>query len=344
MDNQEKRSILLLIIVITLYFLYQVRMILLPFILAVLLAYLINPLIEELMERGQPRLGALIFVFGVLIALLSFIFIKLFPAIINELDVLAHRLPEYIGKIKRLIFEINQNYERIELPKTLTTVLDKVIRRFEEITLEFIERTSRVILSILSRVLSLIMAPILSFYILKDLESIKCSLWELVPKKRRRSIKLLLGRINIALFGFFKGQLIISLAVGILSVIGLYFLKIKFYLLIGILVGIFNIIPYFGPLLGALPAMIMASFRSNKLVFLVVLLFFIIQQIEGNIIAPKIMGKEVGLHPIVIIFSLLAGGELLGIIGMLIAIPIAAIIKEIMKYIFYEVLISVDNR
>ncbi len=319
-------------------------MILLPFILAVLLAYLINPLIEELMERGQPRLGALIFVFGVLIALLSFIFIKLFPAIINELDVLAHRLPEYIGKIKRLIFEINQNYERIELPKTLTTVLDKVIRRFEEITLEFIERTSRVILSILSRVLSLIMAPILSFYILKDLESIKCSLWELVPKKRRRSIKLLLGRINIALFGFFKGQLIISLAVGILSVIGLYFLKIKFYLLIGILVGIFNIIPYFGPLLGALPAMIMASFRSNKLVFLVVLLFFIIQQIEGNIIAPKIMGKEVGLHPIVIIFSLLAGGELLGIIGMLIAIPIAAIIKEIMKYIFYEVLISVDNR
>ncbi|WP_134118555.1 AI-2E family transporter [Orenia marismortui] len=344
MDNQEKRSILLLIIVITLYFLYQVRMILLPFILAILLSYLINPLIEELIERGQPRLGALIFVFGVLIALLSFIFIKLFPAIINELDVLAHRLPEYIGKIERLIFEINQKYERIELPKTLTTVLDKVIRRFEEITLEFIERTSRVILSILSRVLSLIMAPILSFYILKDLESIKCSLWELVPKKRRRSIKLLLGRINIALFGFFKGQLIISLAVGILSVIGLYFLKIKFYLLIGILVGIFNIIPYFGPLLGALPAMIMASFRSNKLVFLVVLLFFIIQQIEGNIIAPKIMGKEVGLHPIIIIFSLLAGGELLGIIGMLIAIPIAAIIKEIMKYIFYEVLISVDNR
>ncbi|TDX46786.1 putative PurR-regulated permease PerM [Orenia marismortui] len=319
-------------------------MILLPFILAILLSYLINPLIEELIERGQPRLGALIFVFGVLIALLSFIFIKLFPAIINELDVLAHRLPEYIGKIERLIFEINQKYERIELPKTLTTVLDKVIRRFEEITLEFIERTSRVILSILSRVLSLIMAPILSFYILKDLESIKCSLWELVPKKRRRSIKLLLGRINIALFGFFKGQLIISLAVGILSVIGLYFLKIKFYLLIGILVGIFNIIPYFGPLLGALPAMIMASFRSNKLVFLVVLLFFIIQQIEGNIIAPKIMGKEVGLHPIIIIFSLLAGGELLGIIGMLIAIPIAAIIKEIMKYIFYEVLISVDNR
>jgi sporulation integral membrane protein YtvI len=344
LGSQEKRGILLLIICLSVYFFYQVRAILFPFILAILLAYLINPLVEGLIDRGQPRIGALIFIFGLFITIFSFILITFFPAIIDELDALAHRLPDYAMKLEGLIDHINIKYQRIDLPDTITTILDKSINRLEENTLEFIQKTSGVLLGLLSRMFSLIMAPILAFYLLKDLEEVKEFLWSLLPKKRRKGIKVLLGRIDSSLFGFFKGQLLVSLLVAILSTIGLYLLNIKFYLIIGVIVGIFNIVPYFGPILGALPAIIIASFTSSKLVLMVVLLFFVIQQVEGGIIAPKIMGEEVGLHPIVIIFSLLAGGELLGIIGMLIAVPIAAIIKELLRYIIYEMLISVDNR
>jgi sporulation integral membrane protein YtvI len=344
LGNQEKRGILLLIICLAFYFFYHVRVILLPFILAILLAYLINPLVEELIDRGQPRIGALIFIFGLFITIFSFILITFLPAIIDELDVLAHRLPDYAMRLESLIDKVNIKYQRIDLPDTVTTILDKSINRLEENTLEFIQKTSGVLLGLLSRMFSLIMAPILAFYLLKDLEVIKEFLWSLIPKRRKKGIKVLLGRVDRSLFGFFKGQLLVSLLVAILSTIGLYLLNIKFYLIIGIIVGIFNIVPYFGPILGALPAVIIASFSSSKLVLMVVLLFFAIQQIEGGVIAPKIMGEEVGLHPIVIIFSLLAGGELLGIIGMLIAVPIAAIIKELLRYIIYELLISVDNR
>lgn len=301
-------------------------------------------MVEELIDRGQPRIGALIFIFGLFITIFSFILITFLPAIIDELDVLAHRLPDYAMRLESLIDKINIKYQRIDLPDTITTILDKSINRLEENTLEFIQKTSGVLLGLLSRMFSLIMAPILAFYLLKDLEVIKEFLWSLIPKRRKKGIKVLLGRVDRSLFGFFKGQLLVSLLVAILSTIGLYLLNIKFYLIIGIIVGIFNIVPYFGPILGALPAVIIASFSSSKLVLMVVLLFFVIQQIEGGVIAPKIMGEEVGLHPIVIIFSLLAGGELLGIIGMLIAVPIAAIIKELLRYIIYELLISVDNR
>jgi predicted PurR-regulated permease PerM len=116
-------------------------------------------------------------------------------------------------------------------------------------------------------------------------------------------------------------------------------LQVKFAFLIGVFAGLFNMIPYFGPLISSLPAILVALFTSSELAVKVVILFTVIQQVEGNIISPKIMGEEVGLHPIVIIFSLLAGGELLGILGMIIAIPTATIIKELFHYI----LVSVDN-
>ncbi len=296
------------------------------------------------MEKGLSRFMALIFVFGILSSILAAIGIIFIPAIITELDSLAHRIPYYVERIEALINKFNTKYQKVELPATITLVLDRTVRRLEEVTLQFIERTTGAIIGLLSRMFSLIMAPILAFYILKDFEFLQKTVWRLVPKNSRRGIKELLGRINLSLFGFFKGQLFVSLIVGVLSTIGLRFLQVKFYLVIGLLAGFFNVIPYFGPFFGAFPAVIIASFISGRLVLWVILLFFLIQQLEGSIISPKIMGDEVGLHPIIIIFSLLAGGELLGIIGMLLAIPVAAIIKEVLKYIIYEVLLSVDNR
>ncbi len=333
-----------LIILGIIYFLYYVRVILLPFVLAILLVYLINPLIEKLIEKGQPRLGALIFIFGILIALLSFTVVSILPTIVNELDSLSHNLPTYMEQIQIEADRLNQKYERIKLPPIVTTILDKSSKKFEEVTLKVIEQTSRAILGLLSRLFSLIMAPILAFYLLKDLVDIEELFWSLIPKDNRPGVRNLLTRIDKALFGFFKGQLIVSVLVGILSIIGLRILKIKFYLIIGIFVGIFNIVPYFGPVLGALPAVIIAGLSSTKSALLVSLLFLIIQQVEGSLLSPKIMSEEVGLHPVIVIFALLAGGELLGIIGMLLAVPVAAIIKEILYYTFYEVLISVDNR
>ncbi|GAB6139247.1 AI-2E family transporter [Halanaerobaculum tunisiense] len=308
-----------------------------------MLAYVLNPIINKLVKQGMPRLGALIFVFGGLITLFIFLFVTVIPAIINELETLTNRLPFYITKLDQIINQVNRRYHQVDIPPALNTVLDRVMLRVKEFSLEFIERTTQVILDLLSRMFSLVMAPILAFYLLKDLEIITDYFWSVIPSRYQIEFNKLLTRIDHGLVGFFKGQLIVSMLVGVLSTVVLYWLRVKFSLLIGLLAGIFNVIPYFGPFFGALLAGVIAFDTSVRLGFRVVLLFFVIQQLEGNIISPKIMGEEVGLHPIIIIFSLLAGGELLGILGMLVAIPVAIIVKEVVHYLLVEVLTSVDN-
>ncbi len=315
------------------------RAVLFPFMLAFILAYFVNPLIQRLVDNDMPRMGALIFVVGVLMALSGFIVVTVLPAVINELDILTAKLPTYVEQVEKMIRQFNQRYQKIDIPPTINLILERLITRIKEFLLQFIERTSEVILNLLSRIFSLVMAPVLAFYILKDWEELKDYFWSLLPCIYHDEVDDLLIRINEGVFAFLRGQLIVSILVGIFSTVGLIWFNVKFSLLIGILAGILNMIPYFGPIIGALPAVIVASFTSLNLMFKVTILFFIIQQIEGNIISPKIMGEKVGLHPILIIFSLLAGGELLGIVGMIIAIPAATIIKEVFHYI----LLSVDN-
>ncbi|GAB6099154.1 AI-2E family transporter [Halanaerocella petrolearia] len=344
LNNKEKRAIIILLVTVVFYFLYQVKSILFPFSLAILLSYLLNPIIDKLVNHEMPRLGALVFVFGILITLFMFVFITIIPTMINELETLTNRLPSYIGKIDKIINLVNQRYQQFDIPPALNDILERMMLRIKEFSLNFIDRTSQVILELLSRLFSLIMAPILSFYILKDLDLITDYFWSIIPHQYQSEIKELMTRIDQGLVGFFKGQLIVSLLVGVLSTVILYWLEVKFSLLIGVLAGIFNVIPYFGPFFAAFIAGLIAFGESIKLGLKVVLLFFVIQQVEGNIISPKIMGEEVGLHPIIIIFSLLAGGELLGIIGMLIAIPVAIIVKELLHYLLVEILTSVDNR
>ncbi|MCK8828420.1 AI-2E family transporter [Natroniella acetigena] len=341
---KRKKVILLVFLLLLIIFLYQVRVILLPFVLAILLAYLINPIINKLIDNNLPRLGALIFVFGVIGTVLGLSGAILVPALIEDLEILADKLPVYIQRLQEIIDTINRRYEQFNLPPTINLILIRVVDRVEELSLQFIERTSQTIIGLVSRMLSLLLAPVLSFYILKDLSSMRRVGWSLIPRNYRTGLQKLLERINLVLFCFLKGQLIVSLLVGVLAILGLYILEVKFALLLGVFAGVTNVIPYFGPFIGILPAVIVASFDSFQLVLWVIVLFFIIQQLEGNIISPKIMGDELGLHPVLIIFSLLAGGELFGVVGMLIAIPTVAIIKEVLNYLFYEILIAVDNR
>jgi predicted PurR-regulated permease PerM len=176
------------------------------------------------------------------------------------------------------------------------------------------------------------MAPILAFYMLKDIERIKKSFWSLIPKSNRKEVKNLFKKIDEVLMGYLKGQLLVSFVVGVLSILGLYILKVRFFLIIGLFAGVMNLIPYLGAIFGAIPAIFIVSFKSLKAILAVLILFTIIQQLEGSLISPRIVGDKVGLHPIVIIFSLLAGGELLGIIGMILAVPIAGIIKVIIEH------------
>ena len=317
----------------TLVFLYQVRAILSPFILAFFLVYLLNPPISKLVEKGMPRMGALIFVSGILTAVVGFILFSGLPLLIDELNFLLDRIPYYLEELEGVINRLNQRYQRIDISPALNPVLTELMDRVREFSLGFVERSSEAVLSFLTSMITLLVAPLLAFYVLKDLDEFEDRFWSLLPDKYHLGIYRLMTRINGEVMAFLKGQLVVSLFVGGLSVLGLWWLDVKFALLIGIMIGLLNIIPYFGPILGSLVAVIIAVFDSYNLALKVAILLTFIQQLESNILVPRIMEDKLGLHPALVIFSLLAGKELLGVVGMIIAIPAAAIIKELIYYI-----------
>jgi predicted PurR-regulated permease PerM len=179
-----------------------------------------------------------------------------------------------------------------------------------------------------------VISPILAFYLLHDWFKIKEELLTLLPTKYRRETIAIFKDVDKVLSGVIRGQLTVALIVGVLVTIGLYFLHVKYFLLIAILASMLDVIPYFGAFIGATPAVTLALLHSPLLAFKVAILFFAIHQLEGTVIHPRILGENVGLHPLSVIFFVFVGGELGGFIGMLLGVPLAAIGKVFIRHLF----------
>ena len=217
MTAKEKKLILAAILGTGIYFLYLVRVILPPFVAAIILAFLLEGVIKFLVARNMPRMGALIFVFGILITLCAVILFIFLPAVIGELNELTGRIPYYFSRLEKIVADVNNRYQTAETSPTLDFIFNNITVRLEKAGVQFLERTSQVLITLLSHSFSLILAPILAFYIVKDLRVIKVTLWSIVPHNYRRGVKKLVTRIDEELLEFIKGQLLISFIVDLLS-------------------------------------------------------------------------------------------------------------------------------
>ncbi len=332
-EKDLKTGIMLLGLGGIIYFLILVRAILLPFIVGIVLAYLFYPLIYFLRKRNIPKTWAiyiLIMVFLILIIVISFLII---PAFLTELENLTTTIPEYVKEIDNYIDKLNQEYHRVNMPPIIKEVIDRTLKKSEEQVITFMENFTELIINSLSTLLSLVIAPFISYYILKDMDKLKRGIIKFLPKNKRRTFLELGIEINKIFLGYLRGQIWISIIVGILISIGLILFNIKFSILLGFVAGISNMVPFIGPIIGSIPAVFIALLSSPTKAISIALLFLIIQQLESSIISPKIMSNEVGIHPLLVIFSLLTGAKLYGIWGLLLAIPIAGSLIVIFKYL-----------
>lgn len=325
--------LLIFLVFSLIYFFYLVRIVLLPFIIGIILAYLFNPFIKYMIKKGFSRQGSLVLLLIFIIIIILFSGLVLFPLFISEMEDLAESIPVIITAVEEYIDFMHNEFERLHLPVIIKDSLLKSLVKIENYIVELIQNTTEFIINSLSHVLILFLAPIITYYLLKDITLIKKSFITLFPREERKFYYKLVKGINNIFIGFLRGQVWISIIVGLLGAVGLYFLKVKFYLLLGILTGITNIIPYIGPIIGSLPAVLIACLSTPLKAVAVILLFILIQQIESTLIAPKILSKNVGLHPLTVIFALLAGAELLGIWGLLFAIPVTGSIKVLIRLI-----------
>ena len=325
----------IVVVLATIYFLFLVREVLLTFFLGAILAYLLFRPISFLERKGLKRVWAILLLYLLLLAVFSLFFSLAVPAMVVELNQMAGILPDYAEQAQ----DMAKSIDGMELGK-LTPILKENLNQIENKLFKGLENFLGGFYSFLGKFLALAFSPILAFYIINDWEKIRDAFLGLFSPSFRREIKALLEKIDEALIEFLKGHLIIATFVGIFTGTAAALLGVKFPLLIGLIAGVADLVPYFGAFLGGFFAIFIALSDSLQLALYMGLAVLIIQQVESNIITPRIMGGKLGMHPLLIVFALLAGGKLMGIWGMLLAVPLAAALKVVIQWAFLKMVES----
>jgi len=338
-NNSKKLFFLIFVILVCIYFFYLIRGVIFSLGLAVLLAYLLNPLVSVIEKRGTPRTWAILLVYLALFFFTAGVFLYGVPRIIEQLDRLAETIPQYTRQVQEIVESVQSRYISLGIPDGMRQIIDERIRWVEDIILQQVKLTIASLIGVAGYIFKMLLAPVLAFYFLKDLQLIKNKSISALPEEWRKDVTGLLHEIDQVLGSFIRGYLFVAAIVGGLTTVSMALLGVEFALMLGLVAGITELIPYFGPVIGAVPAVGLAILHSKWLAVKVAFAFLIIHQLEGNIISPKILGDKVGLHPLVVIFSLFTGGELYGLTGMLLAVPVTAVLRVILNFLYCKVFV-----
>ncbi len=299
--------------------------IILPFVVGGFITYLLHPIVEKLHEKGLHRGLAIFLIYFIFFGGIGFALYKGVPAIIDQLKDLSESAPVVAEQYRDMINTL-QSHTR-EWPDGLQTRMEEGIDAFEKKLDSLLTIIVNILMNLLNSALVLMIIPFIAFYMLKDFQLIKRTVWYLTPKKWRRKGTLFLKDVDQSLGGYIRGQLLVCVIIGGISSLLFWIFHLNYPLLLGVIVGITNVIPYFGPIIGAVPAVIIAATSSVKLVIITLVIVFGLQFLEGNILSPYIVGKSLHMHPLLIMLALTAGGEIGGILGLILAVPVLAVIK-----------------
>ena len=302
-----------------------------PFIIAMIISYVLNPVVHILHRRKVPRTVAVLLIYTVFVASVTVLFMNVTPMFLTQLNELNEHLPDLTMRAQSIAQDINHNKW---LPESVRIGINDAFIQLEHTISKGISNYLNEIGSTIGKLFIAFIIPFLAFYMLRDFYLIKRGILTLLPNKHRRQTVRLLTEIDEALGNYIRGQFLVCLIVGILAYIGYLIVGMPYPLLLAGAVAVFNIIPYLGPFFGAAPALIMASTISWKMMLYVAIVNLTVQLLEGNVISPQVVGKKLHMHPLLIIFALLVGGEVAGIIGLILAVPIFAALKVIVHHLF----------
>ncbi|GGF78832.1 UPF0118 membrane protein YrrI [Paenibacillus albidus] len=328
-----------LLALIILYFVWQLRpmlqgvfmflkAILAPFLAAMIISYVLNPVVSLLSRRKMPRSIAVLLIYAVFLTAIAVIAINLIPMFIEQLEELNEHLPEMTLHAQGLMRHMNSRL----IPPGVEMGMNNWFFQLEDRLAKGISHFLDHIGTTIGLLFNAFIVPFLVFYILKDFDVFERTVVSCLPRSKRKSIVRLLKDIDEALGNYIRGQFLVCLIIGVLAYIGYALIGMPYALLFASVVAVFNIIPYMGPFLGAAPAIIMASTLSLRLVLLVAVVNTLCQIVESNIISPQVVGRKLHLHPLLIIFALLVGGEVAGMLGLILAVPLFAAAKVVLQH------------
>ena len=305
-----------------------------PFVYALILAYILDPLVELLEKRKIKRIWAILLVFLLVFAIIGIAFATIIPSLTGDLSGIIEDIPNIVDFTEKLIVDLRAG--EIEfIPEEFQDFLNVEDQMSK--AGEYLRNAFRGIFDALvnspGTLLDIIITPIITFYYLKDKDRIIKAFTQDIPEAAMSKIKELAGDMDKVLGGFIKGQITVAAFVGILTGIGCFFIGVPYALTVGLVAGITNIIPYFGPWLGGVLPVVLGFMEKPIMALWVVILIIVIQQIEATFLSPQIMSHSVGLHPLLVMFSVLFFGSMFGIPGMIIGVPLMGVLKILFGYL-----------
>ncbi|NLP13233.1 MAG: AI-2E family transporter [Clostridium sp.] len=306
-----------------------------PIVLAGVLTYILRPMVLKLEKRNISRTQGilLIYLFSGIVLIASVIFIM--PVLVNNTREFINTFPqitlEYKNNFNNAVKMIDTSNWPIEIKNAVFNEINNAVGILEIRLLNTLRNALFGSMNAATSIGDFIIAMIIAYYLIKDAEFFKKNFLSLVPRKWRNNIIVTCREINDILSSFIQGQILTAVIIGIMETTALLVIGVKYAPILGIIGGISNIIPYFGPFIGAIPAVAVAFIDSPVKVVWTITAFIVIQLIDNAFISPKIIEGRLGLHPVTTILAVLVGEEFFGIAGMLVAVPVTAVIKVILK-------------
>jgi predicted PurR-regulated permease PerM len=308
-----------------------------PLLIAVAVVYLLNPLVSALERRGVPRVAGAGIVYVLFLCIVALVVSLLVPVVARQVAQVVDHFPDYLADAQATIRRVAARFGQEPNFRLDAEQVREWLSAGEnrQTVTRYLTGLRSVTSSLISGLIIFVLGPVMAFYLLVDLPRLNRGAMALVPPSRREEIRGLMDRIGQAVGGFFRGQLLVALFVGVASSIGLWIIGLPFWLLVGMVAGVFNLVPLVGPFIGGGLAVIIAlvSGEPIKAVW-AALVLLAVQQIDNHLISPNVMGRTVQLHPVVVMLALLVGASFAGLFGMLVIVPLVAVAKIVFLFMW----------
>ena len=334
-----QKTFALLAVAVGLVLIWFLQPILTPFLAGIALGYLGDPLVDRLETWKVNRTLGVFIVFVVFLAAFATILLVMVPLLVNEMAALVRQLPAFVAWLQETIGPYLLRMFGMD-PFDISTedIALRIRDNWQEAggvlsaILAYVTRSGYAFLTALGTVA---LTPVVAFYLMRDWDHIVGRIREMVPRDMEASFVNLAGECDEVLSAFLRGQMLIMFLLGCIYSLGLYLVGLELAILIGMLAGLLSLVPYLGFVIGIASALLAAIFQFQELVPLlfVVLVFVVGQLLEGSVLTPWLVGDKIGMHPVAVIFAVLAGGQLFGFVGILMALPVAAVIMVFLRHL-----------
>ncbi|MEH6652274.1 MAG: AI-2E family transporter [Motiliproteus sp.] len=337
--SDSQRWFVLCIVLIISALLYLLEPILFPFITGMLLAYIGDPLTDRLERSGLSRTVSVTIVFSVLTLAFTLLLLLLIPKLGIQIDNLIGQVPLLFDWIQLQLLPTLERLSGLDFSDFDIERVRQLLMSYGasggDLLTQVLGQASKSGLALVGWLVNLALIPVVAFYMLRDWDRVTLQIAEMLPRNIEPHVSRWARECDEVLGAFIKGQLLVMLCLGVFYSVGLAMIGLKLALILGILAGLASIVPYMGFIIGIGASLVAAMLQFNELYYLllVVLVFGTGQMLEGMFLTPVLVGDKIGLHPVAVIFAIMAGGQLFGFTGILLALPVAAVVMVLLRHL-----------